>query len=105
MQKIKIKRGDIVEILSGNYKKKRGEVLSIIPKRYKAIVKGINIVSKHIKPSAKNSKGKIDKIESVIDISNLILVDPSSLKVTRVGRIRDKNGNIKRYSKKNKKIL
>jgi large subunit ribosomal protein L24 len=105
MKKIKIKKGDIVEVLSGNYKKKRGEVLFIFPKKYKAIIKGINMIFKHVKPSVKNSKGKINKVESAIHISNLMLIDSNTLKPVKIGRIRDKNGNIKRYSKKTNKIL
>jgi len=100
MIKIKIKKGDIVQVLSGNYKKKRGEILTVLPKKYRAIVRGINIISKHIKPSAKNSKGRIDKIESSIHISNLMLVDPNTFKPVKIGKIKNKE-DIKKYSKKN----
>lgn len=73
--KIKIKKGDKVKILSGNYKNKKGEILKILKKQYKAIIKGINIIKKHIKPSSKNPKGKIEKKESPIHISNIILIN------------------------------
>jgi len=69
--KIKIKKGDNVKIISGNYKNKEGKVIKIIKRKYRAIVKGINIITKYIKPSSKEPKGKIKKIESSVHISNI----------------------------------
>ena len=74
--KIHIKKGDTVFILSGNDKGKSAKVLTVFPSKYKAIVEGLNLVTKHIKPSADNPKGGIEKQEAPSHISNLMLVDP-----------------------------
>jgi large subunit ribosomal protein L24 len=73
--KIHIKKGDTVHILSGNDKGKSAKVLTVFPSKYKAIVEGLNLSTKHKKPSADNPKGGIEKQESPIHISNLMLVE------------------------------
>lgn len=98
--KLKIKKGDTVIVISGNSKGKTGKVLSVLMDKSKAFVEGVNIVHKHVKPSAKNPNGGIEKKEAAVDISNLMLVDPASGKPTRVGRKLDENGKLRRYSKK-----
>ena len=85
MTKLKIKKGDKVVVISGGSKGKEGEVIRVMPQDNKAIVEGVNLVSKHTKPSAKNPQGGIVKTEAPIHISNLALVDPKSGKATRVG--------------------
>jgi large subunit ribosomal protein L24 len=99
--KIKIKKGDNVKVVSGNYRGSEGRVLEVFPDKYRAIVEGVNMVSKHSKPSAKNSQGGIVKQEAPINISNLMLVDKEG-NVTRVGRRVNEDGSIVRYSKKSK---
>jgi large subunit ribosomal protein L24 len=99
--KIKIKKGDNVKVVSGNYRGSEGRVLEVFPDKYRAIVEGVNMVSKHSKPSAKNSQGGIVKQEASINISNLMLVDKEG-NVTRVGRRVKEDGSIVRYSKKSK---
>ena len=91
--KIHIKKGDTVFILSGNDKGKSAKVLTVFPSKYKAIVEGLNLVTKHIKPSADNPKGGIEKQEAPIHISNLMLVDPSDGKPTKIYRKRNKDGS------------
>lgn len=98
--KLHIKKGDTVKVLSGNSKGKTGEVLEVITAKRKAIVEGVNMVTKHRKPSAANPNGGIEKMESAIHVSNLMVVDPASGEATRIGRkLNDKN-KLQRYSKK-----
>ena len=99
MAKLHIKKGDIVSVLAGDDKGKTGRVLSVQVKKNRAIVEGVNMVSKHTKPSAKNPQGGIVKTEAPIHISNLALVDPKSGKATRVG-YKMEDGKKVRVSKK-----
>ena len=89
MTKIKLKKDDIVLVLAGTSKGKEGKIIKVIPSTNRAIVEGVNMVSKHTKPNASNPQGGIIKQEASINISNLMLVDPKSVKPTRVGRRRD----------------
>jgi large subunit ribosomal protein L24 len=100
MATLKIKKGDTVYVLAGDDKGKTGRVLNILPEQGKAIVEGVNIVSKSTKPNAKAPQGGIIKKEAPIDLSNLAVVDPKSGKPTRVGFRFDENGKKVRYSKK-----
>ena len=100
MAKLHIKKGDIVYVLSGDDKGKTGRVLSVQVKKNRAVVEGVNIVSKSTKPSAKYPQGGIVKIEAPVHISNLNLVDPKSGKPTRIGRKLNDAGKLVRYSKK-----
>lgn len=100
MSKLHIKKGDTVYVLAGEDKGRQGRVLEIQAAKNRAIVEGINIVSKSTKPSAKHPQGGIVKMEAPINISNLALIDPKSGKPTRVGiRINEKGEKV-RYSKK-----
>ena len=99
MTKLKIKKGDKVVVISGGSKGKEGEVIRVMPQDNKAIVEGVNMVSKHTKPSAKNPQGGIVKTEAPIHISNLALIDPKSGKATRVG-YKMEDGKKVRVSKK-----
>ena len=100
MAKLHIKKGDIVSVLAGDDKGKTGRVLSVQVKKNRAIVEGVNIVSKSTKPSAKYPQGGIVKIEAPVHISNLNLVAPKSGKPTRIGRKLNDAGKLVRYSKK-----
>ena len=86
MSKLHIKKGDIVFVNAGEDKGKTGRVLQVLVKDNRAIVEGINVVSKHTKPNAKNPQGGIEKKEAPIHLSNLNVVDPKSGKATRIGR-------------------
>ena len=100
MSKMHIKKGDTVYVLSGEDKGQQGRVLSVQAAKQRAVVEGINIVSKSTKPTAKHPQGGIVKMEAPINISNLALIDPKSGKPTRVGiRINEKGEKV-RYSKK-----
>lgn len=104
--KIKIKKNDIVKVISGASKGKEGKIIKVYRKKYRAIVEGANMVSKHSKPNAANPQGGILKQEAAIHISNLMLVDPKSGETTRIGRKRDEEiGKLVRYSKKSGEVI
>ncbi|MDI9537886.1 MAG: 50S ribosomal protein L24 [Bacteroidota bacterium] len=100
MGKLHIKKGDIVIVNSGTSKGQEGRVLEVFPDKERAIVEGVNMVSKHTKPNAQNPQGGIIKKEAPIHISNLNLKDPKTGKATRIGRRVGENGKLVRYSKK-----
>ena len=85
MGKLHIKKNDTVVVLAGEDKGKTGKVLKVLVEKNRALVEGVNMVSKSTKPSAQNPQGGIVKQEAPIHISNLSLVDPKSGKATRVG--------------------
>ena len=95
-KKLHIKKGDTVYVNTGEYKGQKGRVLEVFNR---AIVEGINLVSKHTKPNAKAPQGGIIKKEASIHISNLMLLDPPSGKPARIGRKLDKDNKLVRYSK------
>jgi large subunit ribosomal protein L24 len=99
-KKIHIKKGDTVFVNTGESKGRQGRVLEVIRKSDRAIVEGINLVSKHTKPNAKSPQGGILKKEAPVHISNLMLVDPASGKPTRIGRKMTDKSRLVRYSKK-----
>jgi len=95
-----IKKDDTVYVLAGDDKGKTGRVLSVLAKENKAIVEGVNMVSKSTKPNAKTPQGGIIKKEAPIHISNLAVVDPKTKKPTRVGFRVNEDGKKVRYAKK-----
>ncbi|MGM9870184.1 MAG: 50S ribosomal protein L24 [Muribaculaceae bacterium] len=99
MSKILIKKDDIVYVLSGEDRGKKGRVLSVDRKKGRAIVEGINIVTKAMKPNARHPQGGLVKMEAPILVCKLALLDPKSGKPTRVGT-RIEEGKKVRYSKK-----
>lgn len=100
MSKLHIKKGDTVFVNTGEDKGKIGRVLEVQVKKNRAVVEGVNMVSKHTKPNAKSPQGGIEKKEAPIQISNLNVVDPKSGKPTRIGRRLNEEGSLVRYSKK-----
>ncbi|MBQ0082000.1 MAG: 50S ribosomal protein L24 [Paludibacteraceae bacterium] len=100
MSKLHIKKGDLVFVNAGEDKGKTGRVLRVLVDKQRAIVEGINMVSKSTKPNAKNPQGGIVKLEAPIHISNLNVVDPKSGKPTRIGRRLNDKGKLVRYAKK-----
>ena len=100
MSKLHIKKGDTVYVLAGEDKGRKGRVLSVQADKNRAIVEGINVVSKSTKPTAKSPQGGIVKMEAPINISNLALIDPKSGKPTRVGIRVNEKGEKVRYAKK-----
>lgn len=100
MTKLHIKKNDTVVVLAGEDKGKTGKVLKVLVADNRAIVEGVNIVSKSTKPSAKHPQGGIVKQEAPIHISNLSLIDPKSGKPTRVGIKVNEDGTKVRVAKK-----
>ena len=90
----------MVFVNAGEYKGQQGKVLEVLISKERAIVEGVNLVSKHTKPNAKHPQGGIVKKEAPIHISNLQLVDPASGKPTRIGRRLSEKGKLVRYAKK-----
>ena len=104
MSKLHIKKGDTVFVNAGEDRGKTGRVLEVQVKKQRAIVEGVNMISKHTKPSAKHTQGGIIKKEASVHISNLNLLDPKSGKPTRIGRkiVGDK---LMRYAKKSGEVI
>ena len=100
MAKLHIKKGDTVYVLSGEDKGKTGKVLKVLVEKQRAIVEGVNIVTKSSKPSAKNPQGGFVKVEAPIHISNLSLIDPKSGKPTRIAIKVTEDGKKVRIAKK-----
>jgi len=95
-----IKKGDIVEVLSGDDKGKRGKVLSVHPSKGKIVVEGINKVYKHMRKSQKSPQGGRLSKEMAVDSSNVLLIDPQTNKPTRVGVRYTDDGKKELYAKK-----
>ena len=104
MTKLKIKSGDVVKVIAGDHKGSEGKVLRVIRDKNKAIIEGVNMVSKHTKPSATNPQGGIVKKEAAMHISNLSLIDPKSKEATKVGFKVEGDKKI-RFSKKSNQVL
>ena len=101
--KLKIKKGDSVQVISGSQKGKKGTVTAVIIDSNRAVIEGVNIDKKHMKPT-NNNPGGIIEMSAPLHISNLSLLDPKSGVPTRVGYKMDK-GNKVRYSKKSGEII
>src|SRR6476660_8226128 len=104
MIKLKIKSGDVVKVIAGDHKGAEGKVLRVLREKNKAVVEGVNMVSKHTKPSAKNPQGGIVKKEAPIHISNLALVDPKSKKATKTGTRTEGDKKV-RFSKSSNQVI
>ena len=103
MKKLKIKTGDTVRVMAGDHKGQEGKVQKVLIEKNKAIVEGVNLVSKHEKPSAANPQGGIKKKEAPIQISNLSLIDKNG-EATKVG-YRIENDKKVRFSKKSNEVI
>ncbi|MGM0496346.1 MAG: 50S ribosomal protein L24 [Bacteroidota bacterium] len=99
-KKSHIKKGDTVYVNTGESRGQQGRVLEVMRKQNKALVEGVNLVSKHTKPNSDNPQGGIIKKEAPVHLSNLMVVDPSTGEPTRIGRKRNQNNKLVRYSKK-----
>lgn len=102
MIKLKIKTGDSVKVIAGDHKGEEGKIVKIFVDKNKAIVEGVNMISKHTKPSADNPQGGIIKKEAALHISNLMLVENGA--TTRVGYRMEGDKKV-RFSKKSKEVL
>jgi len=104
-KKFNIRKGDSVKVIAGDDKGKTGKVLEVITAKSRVVVEGINIITKHEKPSAGKPEGGIKKTEASIHISNVMLLDPASGNATRVGRKLNEKGKLQRYAKKTGEII
>ena len=102
--KLHLKKGDMVLVIAGDDKGKKGRVLEVMIADNRALVEGINIVSRHTKPNAQNQQGGIIKKEAPVNISNLKVLDKSGTP-SRVGRKANAEGKLVRYSKKSGEII
>jgi large subunit ribosomal protein L24 len=102
MRKFKIKTGDTVRVIAGESKGQEGKVLQVLVAKNRVLVEGVNMVSKHKKPSATNPQGGIEKMEAPIHISNVMLLENG--KTVRVG-YRTEDGKKIRFSKKSNKAI
>mgnify|MGYP002630008274 FL=1 len=102
MAKFHIKTGDTVMVIAGTAKGQSGRVIRMIPKQHRAVIEGLNLVTKHQKPSATSPQGGIVKMEAPIHLSNLMLMIGDQ--ATRVGR-RVEDGKVVRYAKKTGDII
>ncbi|NDB34097.1 MAG: 50S ribosomal protein L24 [Flavobacteriia bacterium] len=101
--KLKIKVGDLVQVISGESKGQEGKIISISRTKMRATIEGVNMVKRHTKPSASNPQGEIVEKEGTIHISNLMLVVNGA--PTRVGRKLDDAGKLVRFSKKSGEVI
>jgi len=102
-KKFHIKKGDTVKVLSGNSKGLEGVVIRMLPKTDRAVVEGVNLITRHTKPNAAHPQGGLVKKEAPIHVSNLMLVVNGQ--PTRIGRKKDENGATVRYAKKTGEII
>ena len=100
----KIKKGDNVMVMTGKDKGKTGEVLSVLPVKERLLVRGVNIVKRHTKPS-QTAPGGIVERESTVHVSNVALIDPTSNKATKIGFRVLEDGRKVRFSKSSSEIL
>ena len=103
MAKLKIKSGDTVRVIAGDHKGSEGKVMKVLKDKNKAIVEGVNMVKKHMKPSAQSPQGGIVEKEASIQISNLSLLT-SKGETTRVG-YKMEEGKKVRFSKKSNEVI
>ncbi len=101
--KLHIRKGDMVYVLAGNSKGSKGRVLEVLVNKGKALVEGVNIVTKSMKPNQKDEKGGLVKMEAAVNLSNLMVVDGKG-NPTRIGR-REEKGKLTRFSKKTGDII
>jgi len=103
-KRLKVKKGDLVVVTTGDSKGKQGRVVEVNRDNDRVVVEGVNLVKKHLKPSAQNPQGGIESIAAGINISNVKVVDAKG-NATRVGRRRNADGKLERFSKKSGETL
>tara|TARA_A100001037_G_scaffold304613_1_gene341982 strand:- start:12132 stop:12458 length:327 start_codon:yes stop_codon:yes gene_type:complete len=105
MQKNHVKKGDIVEVISGKERGKRGKVLQVLTEEKKVLVEKLNMIKRHTKPSQVNQQGGILEREGKIHISNVLPIDPKTSKPSRVSRKKLEDGSSVRVTKRSGEIL
>jgi len=100
MNKLNVRRGDRVEVISGNYKGARGQVIRSLPRKRQVVIEGVNVRKRHQSPSPQNPEGGIVSFEAPINASNVMLVCPHCDAPSRVGHQRDADGTVERLCKR-----
>jgi large subunit ribosomal protein L24 len=95
-----VRKGDRVEVIAGNYRGARGQIIRAIPSRRRVVVDGVNMRKRHQRPSPQNPEGGIVTFEAPIDASNVLLVCPHCDEAARAGHRRDPDGTVERICKK-----
>ncbi len=103
-KKLHVKTGDTVKVIAGDERGKTGRIASVLTDKNKVIVEGLNLVTKHTKPSASNPQGGISKTEAPINASNVMLVDAKGERVKAAKR-KNSEGKTERYSKKTGEVI
>ena len=103
-EKLRVRKGDTVAVVTGREKGRTGEVLRAIPKERRVVVQGVNMVKRHTRPSPASPGGVIEK-EAALHISNVALIDPKDGKPTRVGFRRLEDGRKVRYAKRSGEVI
>jgi len=103
-KRLKIKKGDMVVVTAGNHKGEKGSVIAVDRDNDRVTVEGVNMISRHRKPSAQNPQGGIEKREAGLHISNVMLIDAAG-NATRVGKARNEEGKLVRISKKSGEVI
>ena len=103
--KLHVKTGDTVVVITGKDKGKKGRVLAAFPKENRVLVEGVNLVKKHSKPNPSNPQGGIVTKEAAIHVSNVMIADPKSGNPSRIGYKTLENGNKVRYAKKSGEVI
>ncbi|MFD2246193.1 50S ribosomal protein L24 [Pontibacter ruber] len=104
-KKLHVKTGDTVKVIAGDERGKTGRITAVQVDKQKVIIEGLNLVTKHSKPSAKNPQGGISKVEAPIHASNVALVDPKTGETTKAARRKNSEGKSERYSKKTGEVI
>lgn len=102
--KLHVKTGDKVQVITGKDKGTEGEVIQAYPSRERVLVQGVNLVTKHMKPSQDNPQGGIENMEAPIHVSNVMLIDPKNGEPTRIG-YKTEDGKKVRVAKKSGEVI
>jgi large subunit ribosomal protein L24 len=105
VKRMKVRRGDLVVVISGRDKGKSGKVIGAFPGEGKVLVERVNMVKRHTKPNPKNQTGGIVEKELPVDVSKVMVLDPASNKPSRIGRKRLNDGSLVRFVKKSGQTL
>lgn len=98
-KKVHIKKGDMVQVITGSYKGKEGRVIEVVRESNRALIEGVNMIKRHTKPNAQYPDGGIINKEAPIHLSNLMYIDPKSGKPSKTGQKPDEKGKIVRSAK------
>jgi large subunit ribosomal protein L24 len=104
-KKLHVKTGDTVKVIAGDDRGKTGRITAVNIEKQKVVVEGLNLVTKHTKPSAKSPQGGIAKIEAPLHASNVMLIDAKTGETTKTGRRKNSEGKSERYSKKTGEVI